>query len=360
MRKWAFAMSRRTKILWGIVAVSVFIVLSIVIATISAITNPPDFTQLRRSIVMPILLSNGSPSEHRVGPATPTWIPLNAISSNVVHAVISQEDASFFFHQGVDFYEIKEAIKHDLKEKKYARGASTITQQVVKNAFLDQRKTLWRKIKEFFWAREIERELSKNEILAFYLNMVEWGPGIYGIGQAAPYYFGVSPAEIGPKQAAFLAMLLPSPVKYHGRYFLKREITDWAAVRIARTLRVMHKMKFIDRQTYSQAVATSLFGEPVTPLPDDWIDNEQEPLNPPSDVAEPDTAPMETDVGSESDIAVDGSAPPQSNLDADEPQRQESPSDSVPAENDVDATASESPNTLLQDEPETSPNDSQP
>ncbi|MEZ4752027.1 MAG: biosynthetic peptidoglycan transglycosylase [Bdellovibrionota bacterium] len=150
---------------------------------------------------------------------------------------------------------------------------------------MDQRKTLWRKVKEFFWAREIERQLTKNEILAFYLNMVEWGPGLYGIGKAAPYYFGISASELSPKQAAFLAMLLPSPVKYHNRYFVRREITDWAAVRIARTLRVMYRMSFIDRETYGVAVASSLFGESVTPLPEDWIDSEDE-LTPPSDVAE--------------------------------------------------------------------------
>lgn len=260
-------------------------ILSLVVATISALTSPPDFTALRRSVEIPIVLANGNRSELTVGPTAPGWVPLASVSTHLVHAVIAQEDTSFFHHEGVDFHEIKEAIKHDLKEKRYARGASTLTQQVVKNAFLDQRKTLWRKVKEFFWAREIERQLTKNEILAFYLNMVEWGPGIYGIGKAASYYFGSSPAEITPKQAAFLAMLLPSPVKYHNRYFVRKEITDWAAVRIARTLRVMYRMSFIDRETYGTAVATSLFGEPVTPLPEDWIDSEDE-LNPPSDVAE--------------------------------------------------------------------------
>ncbi|MCB0405931.1 MAG: transglycosylase domain-containing protein [Bdellovibrionales bacterium] len=304
-----FLMTNRAKIIWGAVAGIVFVILSLVVATVSALTSPPDFTALRRSVEIPITRANGERSQLTVGPATPSWVPLSAISTHLVHAVIAQEDTSFFHHEGVDFHEIKQAIKHDLKEKRYARGASTLTQQVVKNAFLDQRKTLWRKIKEFFWAREIERQLSKNEILAFYLNMVEWGPGLYGIGKAAPYYFGVAPAELSPKQAAFLAMLLPSPIKYHNRYFVRKEITDWAAVRIARTLRVMYRMSFLDRETYGTAVASSLFGEPVTPLPEDWIDSEED-LNPPSDVADaPEPATPEMAAEPESPTNTAGTLP---------------------------------------------------
>ncbi|MEZ4752028.1 MAG: transglycosylase domain-containing protein [Bdellovibrionota bacterium] len=156
-------MTNRTKIIWGTVAGIVFVVLSLVVATISALTSPPDFTALRRSVEIPIVLANGNPSKITVGPAAPGWVPLAAISTHLVHAVIAQEDTSFFHHEGVDFHEIKEAIKHDLKEKRYARGASTLTQQVVKTPSWISARRSGEKLKSSFGREKLNANSPKTK-----------------------------------------------------------------------------------------------------------------------------------------------------------------------------------------------------
>jgi monofunctional biosynthetic peptidoglycan transglycosylase len=126
-------------------------------------------------------------------------------------AVILAEDASFYKHEGIDVKAIKEAIKYDLEKKSFARGASTITQQVAKNLFLSREKTLTRKAKELYLAKRMEQELTKGRIIELYLNVVELGPMVYGIGHGARYYFGKPPAQLTPRECAFLAAMLPGP-----------------------------------------------------------------------------------------------------------------------------------------------------
>lgn len=226
---------------------------------IDTVTNVPDFREMRDKVVVPIKLANKEKSEKEMGPKAKGWVPISQLSNHVLMAVISSEDTSFFSHKGVDYHELKEAIKKDWEEKKWARGGSTLTQQVVKNVYLGKQKTLWRKFKEFFWAGELEKTLSKSEILNFYVNMAEWGPGIYGIRDAAQHYFGVHPSLITAKQAAFLAMLLPSPIKYHS-YYEKKELTSWAKKRIGQILKVMNRMGFLDESDYQVALAEKLWG----------------------------------------------------------------------------------------------------
>lgn len=225
---------------------------------IDAFTRVPDFTELRSQVEMVTEHPGKIKKKRWVGPQAAGWVPLSQISVAAMGAVISSEDTSFFSHQGVDFYELREAIKKDLEERKFVRGASTLTQQVIKNVYLGQEKTLWRKLKEFFWAQEMSKVLTKSEILAFYLNMAEWGPGIYGIGEASQYYFSQPPANLSPKQGAFLAVLLPSPRKYHS-YFRNKELTAWAQKRINKILKVMLSMKFISEGEYEEAQEEKLW-----------------------------------------------------------------------------------------------------
>lgn len=231
----------------------------LVALVIDTVTNTPDFTEMRGKVMVPIKLANKQKSEKEMGPKAKGWVPISQLSNHVLMAVIASEDTSFFSHKGVDYHELKEAVKKDWEEKKWARGGSTITQQVVKNVYLGRQKTLWRKFKEFFWAGELEKNLTKSEILNFYVNMVEWGPGIYGIREASEHYFGVHPSLVTAKQAAFLAMLLPSPIKYHS-YFEKKELSPWASKRVGQVLRVMNRMGFVDDETYKEALAEKLWG----------------------------------------------------------------------------------------------------
>ncbi len=211
-----------------------------------------------------------------VGPDTPSWIGLDAISNQLIGAVISSEDTSFFGHSGVDFHELKESLKKDLKEKRWARGASTLTQQLVKNVYLSQEKTLWRKFREILWAWELDKKLSKSEILCFYLNMAQWGPGLYGIGQAAHHYFGADPSSLTARESAFLAMLLPAPEKYYV-YFKKKELTAFSRKRIEQILKVMNKMGYLEDGAHEAALRESLWGEnPETISPEPLEDEATE------------------------------------------------------------------------------------
>jgi len=146
-----------------------------------------------------------------VGPGNRYWTPSGSIPSEMKWAVILAEDAGFYKHEGIDVKAIKNAIKYDLEKKSMARGASTITQQVAKNLYLSREKTLTRKVKELYLAKRMEQELSKGRIIELYLNVVELGPMVYGIGHGARYYFGKEASALTPRECAFLAAMLPGP-----------------------------------------------------------------------------------------------------------------------------------------------------
>lgn len=142
------------------------------------------------------------------------WVPYNKISSYLKEAVIAAEDDEFFDHPGFSWEAIKKAAIYDWKKKKFARGASTITQQLARNLYLSPSKNPIRKLREILIALKLERELSKQRILELYLNVVEWGPGIYGCESAARHYYGKSCAGLSMSEAAYLASILPSPRRF--------------------------------------------------------------------------------------------------------------------------------------------------
>ena len=140
------------------------------------------------------------------------FIPLNQISPDLQHAVIAAEDARFYQHHGFDWHEIQIAAEDDLEGGR-TRGASTITQQLVKNLFFGTGRSILRKGAEFTLVPVAEFVLGKRRILEIYLNVVEWGPGIYGAESACRYYDGTAARNIGRQQAARLAAILPAPLK---------------------------------------------------------------------------------------------------------------------------------------------------
>jgi monofunctional biosynthetic peptidoglycan transglycosylase len=146
-----------------------------------------------------------------VGPRNRYWTPSGRIPAEMKWAVILAEDANFYHHEGFDVKAIKSAIKYDLEKKSLKRGASTITQQTAKNLFLSREKTVTRKLKEIYLAWRMEQELTKGRIIEYYLNVVELGPMVYGIGHGAQYYFGKSASSLTPRECAFLAAMLPGP-----------------------------------------------------------------------------------------------------------------------------------------------------
>jgi monofunctional glycosyltransferase len=140
------------------------------------------------------------------------FVRLNRISPDIQHAVIAAEDARFFRHHGFDWHEIQVAAEDDLEGAR-SRGASTITQQLVKNLFFGTGRSFLRKGAEFTLVPVAELVLGKRRILELYLNVVEWGPGIYGAEAASHYYYGTAARNVAREQAARLAAILPSPLK---------------------------------------------------------------------------------------------------------------------------------------------------
>ena len=136
----------------------------------------------------------------------------------MVPAVISHEDGGFYEHGGFAPWAIRDALVRNLEEGRYVVGASTISMQLAKNLYLQREKTLARKAQEVILTWWLENALTKDQILELYLNVIEYGPGVYGLRNAAAYYFGRFPSELSPAEAAFLACMLPSPKRYHVSY----------------------------------------------------------------------------------------------------------------------------------------------
>ena len=143
-----------------------------------------------------------------------TWVPLSRISTNLQRAVIAAEDASFFSHEGFDWDGIKDAAIDNLEAGEMKRGGSTITQQLAKNLYLSSDRSLMRKAQEALITRLLEHHLTKGRILELYLNIAEWGRDIYGAEAAARHHFGKSAANLTQDEAAWLAAMLPAPLRY--------------------------------------------------------------------------------------------------------------------------------------------------
>ncbi|RPJ78860.1 MAG: monofunctional biosynthetic peptidoglycan transglycosylase [Alphaproteobacteria bacterium] len=186
---------------------------------------------------------------HRVIDKPPTWVPLEKISKRLQQAIISSEDGKFYDHPGYDLEQLQKAINESFVLKKKMRGASTITQQLVKNLYLSHEKTFGRKAHEFMLAIIIERSTDKKKILEMYLNVIEYGKGLYGIDAASKYYFNKNAANLNAREAAFLAMLLPSPKKY-SKSFKSRTLTPFANRIIASILLKMRQAGYIGEEEY--------------------------------------------------------------------------------------------------------------
>ncbi len=142
------------------------------------------------------------------------WAPLGSISPNLRNAVLIAEDAAFFQHDGLDYHQIHEAIKINAEKMEFARGASTITQQLAKNLYLSPSKNPIRKLKELLMTFSLERNLSKRRIFELYLNVIEWGDGVYGAEAAARTYYGKSCSTLSDHEAAALAAVIINPLRY--------------------------------------------------------------------------------------------------------------------------------------------------
>lgn len=172
-----------------------------------------DFGKINNSFVYTPYEKDKPVRDIVIGPENPDFTPLSAISPDLRNAVLTSEDYNFMTHKGFNEKAFRVSIATNFKEKKFKRGASTISMQLVKNVYLNRNKTLSRKVEEILivWLMENGRLVPKERMYEVYLNLIEWGRNIYGIGEAARYYFGKSPSELDLGESIFLAFVIPSP-----------------------------------------------------------------------------------------------------------------------------------------------------
>ena len=190
------------------------------------------------------------------------WKPWDGISDNLKYAVMISEDHMFYRHKGVNWEMTWEAAKADLKKGRLAKGGSTITQQLARNLYLSPSKNPLRKIKEYLIARRLEKELGKRRIFEIYLNVAEWGKGIYVAQAASLAYFGHGADALTPEEAAALAAVLPSPRRYDplkdSRFMRRRKSTIVARMRAS---------GYLPEETEDADLDASLEGESLSSAP---------------------------------------------------------------------------------------------
>src|SRR5262245_17665023 len=209
----------------------------------------PDVSALKKTnpTITALMEQRADENHSKVRPIR-TWVSYNTISPHLRNAVLIAEDSAFFQHPGYDLGEIKESVKRNWREKRLARGASTITQQLAKNLYLSTSRNPLRKIRELFIAQELEKNLSKQRIFEIYLNVIEWGDGVYGVEPASRTYFGKSASALLPEEAASLAAMIPNPRRYTPARNLK-----YLEKRKAELLDRLVRWKYLEPEEYQAA-----------------------------------------------------------------------------------------------------------
>jgi hypothetical protein len=208
-------------------------------------------------------LTVGVNQTFRVGPENPDFVPFARFSDALVGAFLATEDISFFQHAGFVPESLALAIGHNLLESRFAMGGSTITMQMVKNVFLSHEKTLSRKVQELFLTDYVERSLGKQRILEIYLNVIEFGPGIFGIGAAARHYFDKPAPDLTVLESVYLASIVYSPRRHYGSYCRGNISKDWDQ-RLRQLLRLMHDEELINEADFLASQAqTIVFRKPA-------------------------------------------------------------------------------------------------
>jgi monofunctional glycosyltransferase len=206
---------------------------------------------------------------------TQTWVPIGRVSRHLVHAVLASEDQKFFGHEGVDWDAVRESVEANRQAGRFARGGSTITQQLAKNLFFSTRKSLMRKARELVVAYWLERDLSKVRILELYLNVIEWGDGVYGCQAAAQRYYGKPASALDASEAAGLAAMIPNPRRINPR------------VSAARHARAQRRVLWL----MAHAGYLSSSGLGAEPPPPEPVEDEGPPPTEPAAPAEPAATP---------------------------------------------------------------------
>ena len=201
--------------------------------------------------------ADGKPRRILVSPESPDFVPLEGVPPVLLRALTLAEDADFWGHAGIDVGAIVHAAVTNLSRGEKRRGGSTISQQLAKNLFLSREKTYGRKLQELALAFLLEAAVPKRRILELYLNVIEWGPGVYGLGPASRHYFGKEPGQLAPREVAFLVTIIPGPRKYQ-RSIASGVLSPRFAAMVNRLLAKLRSVEALTEMEYAGAVGEEL------------------------------------------------------------------------------------------------------
>jgi monofunctional biosynthetic peptidoglycan transglycosylase len=282
----------RALLIAGAVAAAILLLVLGVVLVSGIAASLPDVRALARRVPARTALMRQRSAEGRADGrpvhVDQRWVSYSRISPLLRRAVLIAEDDAFFSHDGLDWDEIRASVRRNLAAGRVVRGGSTITQQLARNLYLGTARTPTRKLKEVLLARRIEGALSKRRIFELYLNLIEWGDGVYGIEAAARRHFGVPAERLDARQSALLAAVIINPRRYDpahpGRRIERRArmilTRMWRRGQLSET----EYLAAVGRAPQRPALLRWLFGSPAdTPAP--------EPTSPP----EPDSSPTEPD-----------------------------------------------------------------
>lgn len=179
--------------------------------------TPPSVSpaQFKQQFALTVLAASGAPAVFQTGPGSVNWVPRASISRHMETAVLICEDGRFWRHRGFDEEAIHNSILENVKQKRFVRGASTISMQLAKNVYLKREKTLSRKLQEAVLTMLLEQEFTKQQLLELYLNVIEFAPGVYGVGPGAQHYFNTHASQLSLGQALYIGSILSNPKKQH-------------------------------------------------------------------------------------------------------------------------------------------------
>jgi len=218
---------------------------------------PPEVLRLRGPFAHEVTTNAGGRKVIHVSPESFDFIAISEIPTLFVRTLLIAEDAAFFGHPGIDLTELPRAIAANIAKGGAVRGASTITQQLAKNLFLTREKSLQRKLRELSYSFLLESTLGKQRILEIYLNVIEWGPGLYGLRPAARHYFDKEPDALSPREIAFLVSMIPGPVKYQ-RSITGGEVRRGFDTLVNNLLVKVRSVDLISEEEFQQALAETL------------------------------------------------------------------------------------------------------
>ena len=235
---------------------------------IASFGDIPDPNYFRGPFAYIAYTEDETPLRLITGPGTDRWTPYQDISPFLIEAVLTTEDGKFWNHTGVTLPEVRRAIELNLKAGSLSHGASTITMQLAKNLFLSRERTVTRKLQELVFVWYLESYFSKEELLELYFNIVEFGPSLYGISDAAMHYFGREPYELNAMESVFLIKLLPNPVARHKTY-VRGAVSTKLTAQLHRVLRTMRDRKRLTADELAEAMTEQIvFYKNGMPLPE--------------------------------------------------------------------------------------------